>query len=409
MADPTEHAILAPSAAESWINCVGSPFMQKGLPDVESEYAKEGTAAHEYAAIWLETNIPPFLPWKAKNGFKFSNTGDEDAMDSIRHYVDTIKDLAKGRILLVEQRLPIEQITHEPTAAGTSDAIIIEEAEETLSVNDLKFGMGVRVYAKKNKQMMIYALGAKYQFAAFGKFRKFILRIHQPRLDHLDEWECSLEELEAFALEAEQSARLAWAIYKGEIKLNPKEHLKPSEKACRWCKARATCPAAINNALTIAAGSFTDLTKNPASKLEEALQRVDHLDSQQLSWLMQNAGVLEAIVKAVRAKVEGELLAGRQIPGFKLVAGKKGNRKWEDETLVEEVLKNWRLPADDMYKMKIISPSDADKFFKNQPKRWAKLKSMITQSDGAPSVTPTTDPRPALENKPLEDSFEVIE
>lgn len=411
MSDSNLHALLSPSSADRWMLCPGSVLMEQGLPDRESDYAREGTAAHEYAAIWLQTGLPPLLPWKAKNGFEFSNDEDEsgDQIDAIRDYVDKVNKLAEGHHMLVEQALPIGQVTLEEGAEGTGDNIILESDEETLDIEDLKFGMGIRVYAKENRQMMLYALGARHKFSALGNFTKFKLRIHQPRLDHFDEWECTLAKLDAFAEEVTQRAQFIWQLLRKEKEFIPEHDLVPGEKQCQWCKAKATCPAAINNALTIAAGDFTEITTNPAVKLEAALQRVEHLDNTKLSWLLQNADILESIVKAVRAKALAELAAGHDVPGFKLVQGKKGHRKWEDENLVEALFKKWRLKADDMYKMKVISPAGAEKLFKDNPKRWSKVEELYSQSPGSPSVAPSTDPRPVLGAGAQADDFAVIE
>lgn len=409
MSDSNLHAILSPSSADRWMACPGSVLMEQGLPDVESDYAKEGTAAHEYAAIWLETGLPPILPWKAQNGFEFSNTDSEEEMDAIRDYVDHVKKLAAGHYLLIEQKLPIGHITLEDGAEGTGDNVVIESDGETLAIGDLKFGMGVKVYARKNKQMMLYALGALHRFAAMGNFTKFKLRIFQPRLEHFDEWECTLAELEAFADEVNFRAQFIWRLVRGEVKFIPEQDLVPGEKQDRFCKAKATCPKAINNALTVAAGDFTDISTNPATKLSTALQRVEHLDNTKLSLMLQNVDMLEAIIKAVRAKGLSELSAGRDVPGFKLVQGKKGNRKWQDEKLVEKTLKDWRLKQSDIYNMKVISPADAEKLFKDNQKHWAVIKEMYSQSSGAPSVAPSTDPRPVLEAGARLDDFDVIE
>jgi hypothetical protein len=405
----SKHAIFAPSSAERWLSCPGSVVMERGLPDEESEYAIEGTAAHEYAALWLSTRLPPILPWKATNGFEFRNDEHEfgAVIDAIRDYVDEIKKLSEGHTLLVEQTLPIGHITFEKDASGTGDAIILHADGETLEVSDLKFGMGVKVRAKENKQMMLYALGALHQFVALGDFKKVVMRIHQPRLDHLDEWECSVNYLLDWATLVRAQARKIWKLYNGEIPFDPEKHLNPSEEACRWCKAKATCPALAKHTLETIAEDFVDTTKNPVAKLNPAIEKLHRTTNQQLSWFMQNLGLIEDWCMAVRAKAEGELLAGHDVPGFKVVAGKKGARKWDDEKLVEEELKNF--PKDKVYKSKLISPTEAEKLFKKIPEVWARLMPLYSQADGAPSVAPSTDPRPALPIGAVEDDFEVIE
>lgn len=50
------HAKLSPSGASRWMNCAGAPNAEAGIPDTASSYAEEGTAAHELAAVCLETD-----------------------------------------------------------------------------------------------------------------------------------------------------------------------------------------------------------------------------------------------------------------------------------------------------------------------------------------------------------------
>ncbi|MDE2020994.1 MAG: DUF2800 domain-containing protein, partial [Patescibacteria group bacterium] len=54
------HSPLGASSAERWLHCPGSIALAKKivLPDAEeSEYAKEGTAAHEAAAFCLKNDF----------------------------------------------------------------------------------------------------------------------------------------------------------------------------------------------------------------------------------------------------------------------------------------------------------------------------------------------------------------
>lgn len=394
----SEHALLSPSSADRWMVCRGSVLMERGIPSVDSEYAAEGTLAHKIAAEYLETGAAETV----------GDMSDEDC-EKILEYTNEIKKLSKDHQLLVEQRLPIGHITLEEDACGTGDAIIIHNDGETLEVNDLKFGMGVKVYAKKNKQMMLYALGALHQFSVLGNFKKFILRIHQPRLNHLDDWECSLDELLEFADEVKFNAQFIWRLYRGEVEFKPKEDLVPTEKTCMFCKAKAICPALAEHTLNIVAEDFVDMTKKVPAKFDNSISKIDTLDSKKLSWYMQNVGLIEDFIKAVRAKVEGELLKGNEVPGFKLVAGRKGPRKWEDEEIVAGELEAIKVSEKTIYKRKLISPADAEKVFKSHPKIWAHLLSFVTQSDGSPSVAPSTDPRPALALTKAEDEFDVIE
>jgi hypothetical protein len=123
--------------------------------------------------------------------------------------------------------------------------------------------------------------------------------------------------------------------------------------------------------------------------------------------------LIEDWCKAVRAKVEAELFAGRPVPGYKLVQGKKGNRQWTSKEEAEAMLKGFKLKVEEMYDLKLISPTSAEKLAKATPpvigpRQWPKLSAYITQAEGSPSVAPESDKRPALVVTPVADAFEDL-
>jgi hypothetical protein len=60
---------------------------------------------------------------------------------------------------------------------------------------------------------------------------------------------------------------------------------------------------------------------------------------------------------------------------------------------------------DEMYDLSLISPTKAEKVFKQNPKRWAKVTDLITQSVGKPSVALATDKRPEMVIQSVSDDF----
>lgn len=67
------HAVLGASGADRWINCPPSARLQEHIPDKISEYADEGTAAHELSELILRRRLTPVMqlnandlirPWK---------------------------------------------------------------------------------------------------------------------------------------------------------------------------------------------------------------------------------------------------------------------------------------------------------------------------------------------------------
>ena len=392
----SEHALLSPSGCSTWFTCPASVILQKDILDIESEYASQGTLAHTIAAEYLI------------NG-KASTVGDLTEEDCIHilDYTDKIKELSQGGTLLVEQRVPLSHITEEPGAEGTADAIIIPNDGKTLEVSDLKFGMGVKVYAKRNKQLMLYALGAIEKFFVLGDFENVILRIHQPRLNHFDEWEVSRQELDDFGDETKFRAQFIWRILSGETAVNMEQDLVPTEEGCRWCKAKAICPALTKKNMALVASDFDDLTVNPTAKLTRAVKKIDTLTNEQLAWVMDNVGLIEDWIKAVRGRVESELFSGRQVPGYKVVQGKKGNRQWRDETEVVNFIKEQGIPFATIYKSSMKSPAELEKVFKKDP-AWEVLKNMVVQNEGKPSVAPESDKRPSLLLESVEKDFLVL-
>ena len=138
------------------------------------------------------------------------------------------------------------------------------------------------------------------------------------------------------------------------------------------------------------------------------MDKLDRATNEQLGWYMQNLGLIEGWCKAVRARAEGELFAGREVPGFKIVQGKKGNRKWSDEAAVEKIFQDWQFKTDNIYERKILSPKKAGELLKDNPRRWKSLQEFITQSEGQPSVAPSDDPREPLQLGANADDFDVV-
>lgn len=367
------HAILGPSKAHRWMRCPGSIALEANIPDTSSPHAEEGTRAHEMAAWDLQ----------GMNVF----TDDSDMLDYVRVYTDYVRREADGHQLLVEQLVDYSAVIDVEDSFGTSDAVIL--AGDTIKVIDLKYGMGVRVDAFENEQLQLYALGALEVFGPVGDFKTVKMAIVQPRLDHISEWEISVDDLRAFGHEARGCAKIAMAITERVVST---DDLHPGPKQCKFCKAKATCPALLAEVQEAVGADFDNLDADeiktgPMSMGENALANA-----------LAAVPLIEDWCKAVRAKVEADLLAGKRVPGFKLVQGKKGHRKWDNEKEAEAKLKSMKLKVEDMYDLKLISPTTAEKLAKAGaigPRQWPALQGLIVQKAGPPSVAPESDKRPA--------------
>lgn len=421
------HAKLSPSSAHRWMNCPSSVAMESQCTEEtgSSEYADEGTAAHflgeqcltnntdasAYAGRWIlvtagnaewGTSEPTDRIHHSADARSFHV--DSDMYTNVQKYVDYVRNL--GGELLVEQRLSIEHLTGEPGAKGTSDAVVLLDNE--IIIVDLKYGRGVKVDADSNAQLQIYALGALQEYDFLGAFTQVRHVVVQPRLDHISEWLCSVAKLDAFAKRVGEHAErclsaLTYYIKWGELH---EKHLKPGTDQCRFCNAKAICPALSQHVLSTVADDFVDVQTPIAPQLSHVAER--SYDNDTLGNLLGAVDLVEGWCKAVRARAESELFAGHVVPGYKLVEGRRGARKWLSEADAETALKSMRLKLEEMYDLSLISPTTAEKLHKAGaigPRQWPKLQSLITQSDGKPSVAPESDKRPALVIQATADDF----
>ena len=389
------HAKLSPSGAHRWMACPGSVVLEAPYPDDSSIYAAEGTLAHDIASQCLiEGKDPTDFIGKVFEVDGFTFMADRAMADYVADYMRLVRDLAKDGTLYVESKVPIGHLTGEEGATGTSDAVIVNVAQRNLSIVDLKYGMGVPVDATGNQQLMMYALGALELYNVLCDFDTVSMYIHMPRLNYVGECHMSVGDLLKFADEVRAAAeRTQW----------PDADLAPGEKQCRFCKAKATCPALRAEMTEVVGGSAAATLDEFEAFLPEVpdMQTGDNY----LSIAMAKVGLVEDWCKGVRAEVERRLLAGQKIDGFKLVEGRKGNRKWSNEAEVEALFKSFRMRQDEMYDFSLISPTKAEKLFKSNPKRWEKVEALTSRSDGKPSVAFATDKRSEMTIQSVADDF----
>jgi hypothetical protein len=414
------HALLSPSGAHRWTRCPGSVVLEQGMPDSSSSYARWGTCAHEVAGMILEKVIDtrPGIPnppvWNPENaeayvGRVFQIEGhdvefDMEMADCVNDYVAHVESFwAPGDTMLVEQVLPLEQLTGERDATGTSDCVIIKSDPNELVVIDLKGGKGVQVDAEDNEQGLMYAAGAVHEYDLIhGPFTRIRIVIIQPRCQSVSEWVLEWSEFLERIEELKKAELIVGLAQSADVACNingtaPAEDflswLHPGEKQCRFCKAKAICPALqgeVSGALALTAAparaeDFPDLSlpKQASAAIPEQMSLVN---PEQLAKAWKAIPLIEQWINAIRETVHAELHDGREVGDLCLYEGKQGSRGWSDETQAEAILKKSRVPADEMYTKKVISYPAAEKLLKSKPKVWAKLAPLVNRADGKPVV-----------------------
>lgn len=415
------HARLSPSGAHRWMACPGSLKLEEPFPDTSSIYADEGTAAHTlmdwcltsgqdasaYAGRLIQVgddhvSVIDGEPVVLKPSRKFEV--DEEMVEGIQGYCDYVRGL--GGELLPEQQVDLSRYLEQPDCFGTADTLVI--VDDTLHVVDLKYGRRF-VDAEENKQLMLYGLGALDAVSLAYDIKRVVLTIFQPKVSMTPSTcEMSVEDLLHFAVTARVAAKVAVSQFEGQTP----PVLVPGESQCQWCKAKAVCPALakeVHGVATTAANvdDFDDLTE------EKIVDGLAALDDAALDHAMDRVELVEMLARATRAEVERRLVGGTYGGDrYKLVEGKKGHRKWIDADEVELQLKTMRLKTEQMYDLKLISPTSAEKLAKAGdigPRQWKKLQALYAQNEGKPSVAPEADGRPAISVAASADDFAVIE
>lgn len=384
------HSIFAPSGSCIWLNTPGCLVPNLLAEDSSGLEAAYGTVGHEVGEQWLRAI--PEICWgmgaladrqideaeprhrigeivkieEKKDTFEVEI--DQEMLDYVRKYVEWVIALPGKHY--VETRVDFSDLTPIPDQGGTADHAACEPG--VLTITDLKMGY-IRVLAKLNTQLRIYAYGFFRKYDHIYNFQRIVIRVAQPRLDHFDTWECSREELLEFAEEVRTKALEAWQLNGAR---RPGWWCKKG-----FCKIQGTCAAYLvwlaeqadadgevfddqsdevcdiceglgcevcHNAVTVnedgsIEGVYTvkDMQVTAEAFVSGKLDLTPRrdpgaLNTEALAKLLPMRSVVERFFKEVERELESRAIDGEDIPGFKLVDGRQGNRVWVDE---EDALK----------------------------------------------------------------------
>ncbi len=373
-----KHALLSASGAGRWINCPPSARMEEKIPSSgNSSYAEEGTLAHEFADLGLriQSNTgdvgkgSDYERWKKQvERLKTKPLYDPEMDDYVKVYTNYVleqfyvaKKKTSDAVLKIEERTDFSYLV--PEGFGTSDANVI--ADELLEIVDLKYGKGVKVYAKENSQLRLYALGLLRKFDLAYDITKVKMTIVQPRLDHIDSEVLTVAELQAWAEKVVKPS--ADQAYTGEGKCNPGSW-------CRWCKAKPVCRSLADHNIELAKKEFAE----PRTLKDDELIEV-----------YEQTGLLVDWATSVAEYLLDEALRGKAWPGYKLVEG-RSNRKWANEPeAIKKLSENYEM--NQIVNTKIKGIGDIEKLVGK-----GKVNDLLIKPPGKPTLVPESDKRPAF-------------
>lgn len=373
-----DHALLSASSAHRWLACPPSAMAAEAYEDTPSEFAAEGTLAHEVAEVTARFTKAETI--KSAPRTKNDPAITQEMIDCAIGYRDYIQEQLKGSdaSVLLEQRVDFSPWV--PEGFGTCDCIIIQG--DTLTIIDYKYGVGVPVSAKDNPQMRLYALGALNDYGFAYDVDRVEMHIYQPRINNISDDSLTVKEL------------LEWG-----------EKVKPV--AAQAAKGKGKYKAGVHCKFCPHAGRCRTLTKTCTEYVESHSLRVavPVLAPHEVAEVLQMEPLVALWLKRVKAQALETMLDGGEIPGYKVVEGKEGNRKWSDELKVADTLKAAGYDTEDYTKTELLSPAQMDKAI-GKKKAAELLAGFISRAPGAPTIATETDKRPAYNRA---DDFDTLD
>jgi hypothetical protein len=254
---------------------------------------------------------------------------------------------------------------------------------------DYKYGRGIKVSALENPQLMAYALGAMFSLPGVDadQVSKVEAHIFQPRVTGAS----PSDAIHALDL-------LEW----GHTELAPTLSLIEKDGAiqrpyvsgdhCRFCPAKAQCPALRERALKAAAKAFEAKPVPPSA-----------LSDDEIADVLNEVDVVEIWFDGARKEGLRRALAGKRIGDRKVVEG-RGKRSWTDE----DTAGGWFVlrkgfGENEVYDRKLRSPAQLEKMLTDEQRE--EMKDYVTTKSSGYVLAPASDKRKPVQVLPANEVF----
>ncbi len=370
------HALLSASSAHRWMACTPSVRLTEHYPDTTSDYAAEGTLAHELCELnltkYFVKGVGPKTYAKKLDVFKANALWHDEMLGHAEAYFDYVKEIYlkyKGTpFIAVEKR--VDYSAYAEKGFGTADCIIISGND--LHVIDFKYGKGVPVAAESNPQLMLYALGAVSMYRMLYAIKTIHLHVFQPRINNTSEWTLDIDALDAFAEEVKVKAQEA---LRGDGAFVAGEH-------CRFCPARSNCRTRADENIKLA--GFVK-------------QKPPLLSNDEIGEYLKIGADVKKWLEEIKAFALSECLAGRDVKGWKAVEG-RGSSDWTDGDKAFETLMANGVDESILYERVPLSLAKTEKVIGKKQFN-ALVGDFVVKNPGKPALVLETDKRKAITNQ----------
>ena len=423
------HSVFSPSGADGSTTCPEYIVINALAEDDTNIDSATGTVAHWLAEMWLKSGKRP-TRWigRTKTIKDFEIEIDDEMMEFVHDFVRRCQDLADyADESFTERRVDVSDLTPIPNQSGTMD--FGGMGPGWLKVIDLKYGKEpVLVFdpvtGEVNKQLGIYAWGVFLEFDWLYNFQEITLCISQPRLpEGFTEVTISREELIAFADMIREKWAYNWANPNGR---------RASLKGCRWCAARATCPALyifqcqqledvgrnhdeeddddviegeyeiVSEQELVAASDLIvdEFSPSPFPKMPKPVE----LTTRAMEKLLRYRKLMDNYFNAIAQELLNRAISDEEkLLWWKLVQS-RANRKWvDDEDFIVEALEALGLKRKYMFKTVMLSPAEMERELHTRlemklvdAKKMLASKGLAVQPLGQKTLAAKSDRRKAL-------------
>lgn len=389
------HSAFSPSAMERNMSCFAALLPPIKTVKKESLAAKEGTLASDVLERALKRGNKVFKNESIPLHIRLDML---DARERLYHIIDKIGFENIFKIICEERVFWSEKIHGSPDFA----ILYIKNGQKMVYVHDQKYGKGKGVTAVKNMQCMTYlsCICKTHGWEA----KQAIIGIYQPRNQDVHEGDIEFYKVDGNAIRNWNSKLNRFE--KTALRIVEGRGAKPKEvpgSYCIWCPRRLDCASythqgAMEGMLLIdQLDPLPDELAVPA-RTGEGYQKklnVKALTDKQIGIFLSNLPILLDLAKQAQAYAAARWYTKKPVEGWKLVAGRRGNRVWKDEAAALKWVEKQKLKGH-MTPAKLRTVHQVEQLL---GKNAYVPKKLYIQKPASAMLVPVDHKKPALDNK----------